>query len=298
MDRIRVYNSWTNSYPIGFHLNGTWWACKNAVQIFTDDICKQFWAQADTSPLRDDLTIVYQWFDQGTSCNIPIPDYTTSETPVLAKELLLGSLEMYKVPAINLAEDWDWKNYEKPVAMKPHLLAQKLDDIKTKYIMGWDVDVFFTDHPNNIVDRFEELFPDVDWLFNSAQTIYPASVVPLYQEWSEFAEMHTNSVKSAVMAEAIPWRFLNSGLWIAKTEFLREIADELPLQHFWPDDFGEQGHITHLYKKYYGRIQQDFLCRIFQTLQIMPLDALHVKLDLDISPPGLEDLRACPWTSC
>jgi hypothetical protein len=189
---------------------------------------------------------------------------------VVAKDLLLSNLQSWQVAGVNLCEGWDWTQYEKPVAMKPHLLVKHLDSITTTYVIGWDVDTFFTDHPNEIVRRFKEM--DCEWLFNAGANIFPHSMAEFYKEWPE----HWEDLIEIANAGVVPWRFLNSGLWVARTDFLREITDDLIMTELWDDDFGEQGHITTLYKKHFGRIRQDMRCKIFQAMGYAPEGCLQL----------------------
>ena len=97
------------------------------------------------------------------------------------------------------------------------MLRDSLNKIETEYIMGWDItDTFFTATPNEIVERFETEF-DCEMLFNAEVVCYPAEASKLYESWSNYNSIVNNS----------PFKFLNSGLWIAKTDFCREIIGDV-----------------------------------------------------------------------
>lgn len=266
---MRVLNTWTGGYPIGFHLNGTWESCKDATSVFTPEFFRDLYSSHNPQPLND-VTILYMWFDPKDTPDTYVMQDQIMCDRVLTKELLLSNLVSWGIEGVNLCEGWDWRQYDKPVAMKPHLLVQHLHSITTTYVIGWDVDTFFTEHPNEVVRRFE--YMECDWLFNASATVHPFSLKKFYDDWQE----HWDMLIEVAQQGSVPWRFLNSGLWIARTDFLREITDDLIMTKLWDDDFGEQGHITHVYKKHFGRIRQDLRCEIFQSMGSAPEGCLKL----------------------
>jgi len=69
--------------------------------------------------------------------------------------------------------------------------------------------------------------------------------------------------RSCYHAES-PFCYLNSGVWIARTEFLKEvIGDILSIRSSRPRS--DQEIYRKLHKKYYPKIQVDSKCEIFQT---------------------------------
>ncbi len=133
--------------------------------------------------------------------------------------------------------------------MKAGLLADYLPEIKTKYTMGIDShDVILLKEANGIIDTFEKQF-DCDMLFNGELVSYP--------ENNELAEF-----EKSIYGES-PFRYLNSGVWIAKTEFLKEVMkDVLEFRSSRPKS--DQEIYRKLHKKYYPRVQVDSKCQLFQ----------------------------------
>ena len=133
--------------------------------------------------------------------------------------------------------------------MKAGLLADYLPEINTKYTMGIDShDVLLLKDANGIVDTFENEF-DCDMLFNAELVSYPEN-----EELAAF--------EKSIYGDS-PFRYLNSGVWIAKTDFLkRVIGDILQLKSSRPKS--DQEIYRKLHKKYFPRVQIDSRCKIFQ----------------------------------
>lgn len=133
--------------------------------------------------------------------------------------------------------------------MKAGLLADYLPNINTKYTMGIDShDVVLLKDANGIIDTFENDF-DCDMLFNGELISYP--------ENKELATFEKS------IYEDSPFRYLNSGVWIAKTEFLKSvIGDILEFRSSRPKS--DQEIYRKLHKKYFPRVQIDSHCKIFQ----------------------------------
>ena len=156
------------------------------------------------------------------------------------------TFKFFKVPYVMSGRGTDgWVN-----TMKAGLLAEHLPSIDTKYTMGIDAhDVILLKEANGIVDTFESDF-DCDMLFNAELVSYPEN-----EELADF--------ERSIYGES-PFHFLNSGVWIAKTEFLRQVMqDILEIRSFRPES--DQEIYRKLHKKYYPKIQIDHRCAIFQT---------------------------------
>ena len=138
----------------------------------------------------------------------------------------------------------NWAN-----TMKAGLLAEYLPNITSKYTMGIDShDVFLLKDANGIIDTFESKF-DCDMLFNGELVSYP--------ENNELAEFEKSIYGHS------PFRYLNSGVWIAKTEFLKEVINDI-LQFRSSRPRSDQEIYRKLHKKYYPRVQVDSKCELFQ----------------------------------
>ena len=109
-------------------------------------------------------------------------------------------------------------------------------------------DVLLLKDANGIIDAFENDF-DCDMLFNGELISYP--------ENEELANFEKSIYKES------PFRYLNSGVWIAKTEFLNEvIGDILEFRSSRPKS--DQEIYRKLHRKYFPRVQVDNKCKIFQ----------------------------------
>jgi len=185
------------------------------------------------------------------------------------------TLKFFKVPYVMSGRGTEgWVN-----TMKAGLLAEYLPKINTKYTMGIDAhDVLLLKDANGIIDTFEEEF-DCDMLFNAELVSYPEN-----EELADF--------EKAIYGDS-PFHFLNSGVWIAKTEFLKTvIRDILEIRSSRPRS--DQEIYRKLHKKYFPRIQIDNRCVIFQTTceslsknlrssQVDPDNAYEVVIDKETS---------------
>jgi hypothetical protein len=157
------------------------------------------------------------------------------------------TLKYFKVPYVMKGRGTEgWKN-----TMKAGLLADYLPNINTKYTMGIDShDVCLLRDGNDLIDTFEDNF-DCDMLFNAELISYPTN--------NELAEY-----ERGIYREESPFCFLNSGVWIARTSFLKEvIGDILTIRSSRPRS--DQEIYRKLHKKYYPKIKIDHRCKLFQT---------------------------------
>jgi hypothetical protein len=254
---VKIKNSITKSYPIVFHINGGFENCKIGYDLFDNETMNN-WNWNSTEELRDDVTLCFaKWGDESKFvCTLD------------------DNLKRFNLSYLNIGENFDPTNfsYDESRVRKPHLLHENLNEVTTKYIMGWDVDIFFTDHPNRVVERFENEF-DCEWLFNAENTCFPMTrprrqAMGLYRKWKE----HTDLVGDS------PFKYLNSGLFIAKVDFFREIFEDIINTPLFEDQT-DQGQFHQVYKKYFPQMQIDYGCRIFQSLYKLDEKCLEVSID-------------------
>jgi hypothetical protein len=157
------------------------------------------------------------------------------------------TLKFFKVPYVMKGRGTkNWRN-----TMKAGLLADYLPEINTKYTMGIDShDVCLVKEANGIIDVFESDF-DCDMLFNGELVSYPKN--------NQLAKFEENCYQ-----KESPFCYLNSGVWIAKTKFLKEVINDiLVLKSSRPRS--DQEIYRKLHHKYYPQIQVDSKCKLFQT---------------------------------
>ena len=155
------------------------------------------------------------------------------------------TFKFFKVPYVVRGRGMKgWVN-----TMKAGLLAEYLPNITTKYTMGIDShDVLLLKDANGMIDTFENDF-DCDMLFNGELVSYPEN-----EELANFEKF--------IYGES-PFRYLNSGVWIAKTDFLKEvIGDILEFRSSRPKS--DQEIYRKLHRKYFPRVQVDNKCKLFQ----------------------------------
>jgi hypothetical protein len=155
------------------------------------------------------------------------------------------TFKFFKVPYVMKGRGTEgWAN-----TMKAGLLAEYLPNITTKYTMGIDShDVLLLKDANGIIDTFERDF-DCNMVFNGELVSYPEN-----EELANFEKL--------IYGES-PFRYLNSGVWIAKTDFLKEVmGDILEFRSSRPKS--DQEIYRKLHRKYFPKVQVDNKCKLFQ----------------------------------
>jgi hypothetical protein len=150
----------------------------------------------------------------------------------------------------------EWRNIIK-IALNYEFLKR----VNTTYVMAADSrDVLLLDDPRGVVERMEAL-PGCLMLFNAERNHYPSRCHTKAFEKRIFEQ----STKRAVSREGRYFRYLNSGAWVARTDFCRSLHEEA-LQVKPPFSRDDQGVYKVLYKRHYPSIQIDHDCEVFQTL--------------------------------
>lgn len=264
---MKIKNNITKSYPIVFHINGGFENCKIGYDLFDNETMNN-WNWNSTEKLRDDVTLCFaKWGDESKFvCTLD------------------DNLKRFNLSYLNIGDGFEptiddskelivsGPDDSPDRVMKPYLLHENLNKINTKYIIGWDVDIFFMEHPNRVVERFESEF-ECEWLFNAENNCFPMArprkgAPGIYRKWKEHNELVGDS----------PFKYLNSGLFIAKVDFFKEIFEDVvstPLL----EDKADQGQFHQIYRKYFPRMQIDYGCRIFQSLHKLDTDCLEVSID-------------------
>lgn len=165
--------------------------------------------------------------------------------------VLEQSLQKLGVPVVVLTQDReDWSNIQ-----KLDMTAKALERVTTPYVIGADsCDVVFFESPQLAVDRFRTHF-SCDLVFNSTG-------LRCWPELPEFVRFES-SLPMATVARNRHW--LNSGLFVGRTEFCRDyfrsLARELPEPGY---EYSDQAVIKRTWPQWYPRVQLDYFSQIFQ----------------------------------
>jgi len=228
---IKLKNNFFDTHPFIFHMNGSY--LKNPqgrrlrTQVF-DHIRDN--EHEGKGGMRDTTYFICTSYGERT---------TTLER----------TLKYFKVPYVMRGRGTqNWRN-----TMKAGFLAEYLPNINTKYTMGIDShDVCLLKDANGLVDTFEESFSkDCDMLFNGELVSYPVN-----PELADF--------ERGIYGKESPFCYLNSGVWIAKTAFLKSVMEDI-LTFRSSRPRSDQEIYRKLHQKYYPRIKVDHKCKIFQT---------------------------------
>ncbi|HUA98234.1 MAG TPA: hypothetical protein VMA34_07905 [Terracidiphilus sp.] len=138
---------------------------------------------------------------------------------------------------------------------KPQLTAEAVASIETEYVMGIDSrDAILLGDPAAIVREFESRF-DADLVFSADLLNWP--------NLKRFRAFE-NGLAGAQESD---FRFLNSGVWIGRTEFCRRFfADAAATPPAEEAPAVDQGIFKTVFQSYYPRVQLDYRCTMFQNL--------------------------------
>ena len=100
---------------------------------------------------------------------------------------------------------------------------------------------------------------DKDWIFNGDHDRWPAWPPSTPRPYSEYQER-----VAAALGTKSPWRYINAGAWIAKTDYALEVVRAARLIADDLHDLSEQKSYHYLFPLF-PRMGIDYECRVFQT---------------------------------
>ena len=233
---MKVRNKITNTYPVAFHLSGLskWNYLGQKIHRLSMKLNHDF------VKIRKDLDLCFLSYGYDN------------------KSMVENSLNQFGLSIINLndyIELSESDTFGDIKAIKLTAMKKYLESTTKKYIIGQDAgDVFFIKHPNLVVELFEKKF-DCGMLLNGETNVFPDVATGIYKRLDNQSKYKDKNKK---------FRFLNSGLFVAKVDFLKNIIDEL-IATPYIGDAKDQGQFQQIYEKYYPKMQVDANCEIFQT---------------------------------
>jgi len=137
--------------------------------------------------------------------------------------------------------------------LKIDLLQSYLSSVTTEYLLSSDSsDVILVGPLDGIVEEFNTF--KCQMLFNAEQNIWP----------TDLEQNIVNFELSKAGAFIAP--FLNAGLWLARTDFLRQHLHELHSYEFTTKHImSEQIYYKYFYYNH-PEIKLDFTCKLFQNI--------------------------------
>ena len=231
----KIKNILTRTYPAVFHMNG---------KILSDEDREKM------------MNLIYYLIE------FKKPKYNSKELTIITYNNLPEDKGLFEKTLDKLGFDYfvlgkninPWKNI-----FKLKLILEKIEEIKTKYVLACDDrDVILFDSPDKIVSHFKGI-DGCEMLFMAEVNDYP--------ERSD-----TREFEESVALKKNPFKFLNSGVFISNTDFLKKIVREaLELNDLWEKEKGKKNYSDQmiykiLYKKYYPQIRLDHKCKVFQSI--------------------------------
>ena len=179
---MKFVNTYTGGFPIVLHAPG----------------------QTRKHPLWTRIVRAVETFQPvSVTADVEVVTWSSYDTPTLL-ESVCNRLE---IPLTVLRPKGEWYNM-----LKPELLLKHLETSTAKYIIGLDADdVVLLDSPDEIVRRFEDVYPDTSLLFNAAKVRWPRKACAPVHECDAFERTFTARCKH-----------LNAGAFIGKREYVAE----------------------------------------------------------------------------
>lgn len=226
---VRLTNRLFGSHPIAAHCPGP---LSDSFRAFCDIVTSQ-----TRRPCACPEATIITW--------------NSGDRPAKPCGLLERSLARFGVPAMVLGRGVaPWTN-----RMKFALTAEALERVETPLVIGADsCDAVFCDDPQLAVERFCRHF--------TCDLVFQSTGSRCWPELPEFVAFES-SLPWAAVARGRHW--LNSGLFIGRTEFLRSyfrrLAAEPPVVGY---EWSDQAVIKRTWPEFYPRVQIDYLSLIFQ----------------------------------
>lgn len=148
--------------------------------------------------------------------------------------------------------------------LKISLLEQFIKHVKTEYILSSDSsDVLLIRGLEGLVDDFRTF--NCEMVFNGEKNIWP----------TDLSQVIVDFEKRVAGDSVFP--FLNAGLWIARTEFVRSKIGEIKRYTFQTKHLlSEQIHYKQFYFNYHPQVQVDFRCKMFQNVNRVDRKVLDI----------------------
>jgi len=251
---LKIKNTYFNSYPIIFHHPGNTLMCLDGIGIK-----KQ----------------VFNYFSDGSNktfrgrkekVDYPIPKLSNLSSEFSNKLTILminnlkekgsaaRSLDYFNFPYTIIGKNL--KRYSSYYKYKE--IINFIPSVKTNYLMLLDSDdTFITGQLDNLIETFEKDL-NCKMLFNAEAWDGPVENNLICQKQTEFEEK--------IAPENTPFKYLNSGAWIANVNFLKETYKALV--KLGSDCFDDQAIFKKFYRIFYPQVKIDHSCKYFQTLKL------------------------------
>jgi|SaaInlV_165m_DNA_1040744.scaffolds.fasta_scaffold07657_10 hypothetical protein len=275
MAKITVHNSYFNTKPVVFHHHGRPSLAANneyGGYGFKGDIFKLLSDEPGiNAPMFRSRKENRRYFQPPASkIRNPINDklkvYMVSNLGPGSTAYCMDHFGIhYEVLGQDLEQYSHWAKYE--------LFLDVIQSITHEYTMLIDTDdIFFINDLSHLVDTYAGVM-GCDMLHNAEGWYAPKGQPPGFREFED-----------SVAPLNSPYKYLNGGLWIAKTEFLQgSFYEELKKVDPWNKN--DQAVYHTLYPKFYPQVKIDSKCQYFQStswshwLQANYPEANHVYIE-------------------
>jgi hypothetical protein len=235
---MKVRNKITNTYPSIFHLSG----CKKWNRL-GHTMWEKLYSENKTEndqmeKLRSDTCLIF-------------PHYGYTDAPMVEKSLLKFGVSNTNIAELYMKGGTDLMSF---FSNRHKMTKDYIEKNNFKYIIGQDAgDIFFLNHPNRVVEIFENEF-DCDMLLNGECEVWPDQAKFVYDNLEGTDKYDSSKI----------FKNLNAGLYITKADFYLEFYETL-LKTPMLQDGTDQGQVHQVYLKHSPRIQVDSECKIFQN---------------------------------
>ena len=257
---LKIRNTKTNTFPIAIHMNGGL-----NLNPQGHNLWKKIWHSSrphvgkfkpKSEALRDDCHLSFM--NHGSHI-----DMASLSLEMFGLEYdNIANYIKDQLPPIEEKKKFYIKWVRKVQLLKIQALKPFIEKTRKKYYIGWDnTDVFFIDHPNRIIERFESEF-NCEMLLNAEIDCSP----PAAKKMGLYENLPLNGFQN----------FLNSGLFIVKRDFFMDNFNLLDSKEVLKGDEADQSKFHQLYSEKYPEIQIDSNCKIFQSTVNIPDNTIEI----------------------
>jgi hypothetical protein len=257
---LKIKNLKTNTYPIAIHMNGGLNLNSQGQKIwlklwnYTRPHVQKF--KPGKESLRNDCCLSFM--NHGS--HIDLAGLSLEMFGLQYENIANGIKD--KLPRVENKRNKYIQWVRETQLLKIEAFREFIEKNRKKYYIGWDnTDVFFIDHPNRIVERFESEF-NCEMLLNAEINCSPI----VAKQMGLYKKLPMNGFQN----------FLNSGLFIVKREFFMDNYNLLDSKKVLAGDGADQSKFHQLYSDKYPEIQIDSNCRIFQSSSEIPDNTLKI----------------------
>jgi len=207
---MKFFNKIKNTYPSIIHANGVWHPTvknilnKANLRYVQGEIFECFYENDQEISLKSEI---FNFNKNNEKLDPSIGIYTWNNKAFRQKWIFEIICEINNLQYTNLINSKEFKTFDKLTSINSELKRLKSTNSNIKYLFCADSkDVLFTEHPNKFINEFL-INQNKKMIVNAETNDYP------------------NNITMVEQTNLLPFKFLNSGAYIAEINFLEKFTD-------------------------------------------------------------------------